>query len=75
MPASLPEGAPALILAVPDAGDDGLAGAISLACVWRVGEPGWRIGEPGWRVGKPGPGWRVGKPGPGCLRASASLSG
>ena len=40
MPASLPEGAPALILAVPDAGDDGLAGATAeIATVLRVDNP------------------------------------
>jgi len=40
MPASLPEGAPALILAVPDAGHDGLAGATAeIATVLRVDNP------------------------------------
>src|SRR5215470_11588193 len=40
MPASLPESAPALVLAVPDAGDDGLAGATAeIATVLRVDNP------------------------------------
>ena len=40
MPASLPEGAPALVLAVPDAGDDGLAGVTAeIATVLRVDNP------------------------------------
>jgi hypothetical protein len=40
MPASLPESAPALILAVPDTGDDGLAGATAeIATVLRVDNP------------------------------------
>jgi hypothetical protein len=40
MPNSLPEGAPALILAVPDAGDDGLSGATAeIATVLRVDNP------------------------------------
>ena len=37
MPASLPEGAPALILAVPSVGDDGLSGPTAdIAAVLRV---------------------------------------
>jgi sirohydrochlorin ferrochelatase len=40
MPASLPEGAPALVLAVPSAGDDALAGATAdIATVLRVDNP------------------------------------
>ena len=40
MPASLPEGAPALVLAVPDAGDNGLAGVTAeIATVLRVDNP------------------------------------
>ena len=40
MPASLPEGAPALVLAVPDAGTDGLAGVTAeIATVLRVDNP------------------------------------
>jgi hypothetical protein len=40
MPASLPETAPALVLAVPDVGDDGLAGATAeIATVLRVDNP------------------------------------
>ena len=40
MPASLPEGAPALILAVPSAGDDGLTGSTAdIATVLRVDNP------------------------------------
>jgi len=40
MPASLPEGAPALVLAVPDAGDEGLAGVTAeIATVLRVDNP------------------------------------
>jgi len=40
MPASLPEGAPALVLAVPDAGAAGLAGATAeIATVLRVDNP------------------------------------
>jgi hypothetical protein len=40
MPASLPEGAPALVLAVPSAGDDGLAGPTAdIATVLRVDNP------------------------------------
>ena len=40
MPASLPESAPALILAVPDAGKDGLSGATAeIATVLRVDNP------------------------------------
>src|SRR6478752_7616943 len=40
MPASLPEGAPALVLAVPAAGADGLSGATAeIATVLRVDNP------------------------------------
>jgi len=40
MPASLPEGAPALVLAVPNVGGDGLAGATAdIATVLRVDNP------------------------------------
>ena len=40
MPASLPEGAPALVLAVPAAGADGLAGVTAeIATVLRVDNP------------------------------------
>ena len=40
MPASLPEGAPALVLAVPNVGEDGLAGATAdIATVLRVDNP------------------------------------
>jgi len=40
MPASLPEGAPALVLAVPSAGDDGLTGATAdIATVLRIDNP------------------------------------
>jgi hypothetical protein len=40
VPASLPEGAPALILAVPSAGEDGLSGATAeIATVLRVDNP------------------------------------
>jgi len=40
MPASLPEGAPALLLAVPDVGDDGLAGATAeIATILRLDNP------------------------------------
>jgi len=40
MPASLPEGAPALLLAVPDVGDDGLAGVTAeIATIMRVDNP------------------------------------
>ena len=40
VPASLPEGAPALVLAVPSAGDDGLTGATAdIATVLRVDNP------------------------------------
>lgn len=40
VPASLPEGAPALVLAVPSAGDDGLGGATAeIATVLRIDNP------------------------------------
>ena len=40
VPASLPEGAPALILAVPAVGDDGLAGVTAeIATIMRVDNP------------------------------------
>ena len=40
VPASLPEGAPALVLAVPSIGDDGLMGATAdIATVLRVDNP------------------------------------
>jgi hypothetical protein len=70
MPASLPETAPALVLAVPDAGEDGLGGVTAeITTVLRVDNPALDVRtariEAGGRATQPGSGrcWPTRRPG------------
>ena len=61
MPASLPEGAPALVLAVPNAGEDGLTGPTAeIATVLRVDNPALDVRTA--RIDHGGRGDQAGKP-------------